>query len=150
MRPLLSVLLLLPALVLVPPASAEAENSVFLPTTMSVSSCGGETIELTGTLHLIYSVTNNSNSDHVRSYSQLRGLTGVGPSTGQYHASGITTESTNVDGEGFPFSYTYRNNFRLVGQGPGNNFQVHLGVHVTINANGDVTADISNIEAECK
>ena len=42
------------------------------------------------------------------------------------------------------------NNFRIIGQGPGNNFLVHETFHVTINANGVVTATVDNFSVECK
>jgi hypothetical protein len=42
------------------------------------------------------------------------------------------------------------NNFRLIGQGSGNNLQVHQNVHITINANGTVTATVDNTSVDCK
>jgi hypothetical protein len=42
------------------------------------------------------------------------------------------------------------NNFRIIGQGPGNNYLVHEVFHVTINANGEVTAYVDNFSIECK
>jgi hypothetical protein len=45
--------------------------------------------------------------------------------------------------------FTFVNNFRLIGQKTDNNFQVHQNVHVTINANGDVTNTIVNETIDC-
>ena len=45
---------------------------------------------------------------------------------------------------------TFINNFRIIGQGPGNNYLVHQTVHLTVNANGVVTASVSNSSVECK
>lgn len=42
------------------------------------------------------------------------------------------------------------NHFRMVGQGPGNNYEVHENSHVTVNANGDFTASHDNLSITCK
>jgi len=42
------------------------------------------------------------------------------------------------------------NNFRIIGQGPGNNFLVHETFHFTINANGNVTAFVDHFSVDCK
>ena len=48
------------------------------------------------------------------------------------------------------FTQTFVNNFRIIGQGPGNNFLVHEVFHITINANGDVTVIHDSISVDCK
>ena len=48
------------------------------------------------------------------------------------------------------FNQTFINNFRIIGQGPGNNFLVHENFHLTINANGDVTTVHDNFSVDCK
>jgi hypothetical protein len=48
------------------------------------------------------------------------------------------------------YEYTYVNNFRIIGQGPGNNYLIHNNFHYTINANGELTAWVDNFSAECK
>ena len=48
------------------------------------------------------------------------------------------------------FNQTFVNNFRIIGQGPDNNFLVHQTVHQTVNANGDVTSTIVNTSVECR
>jgi hypothetical protein len=42
------------------------------------------------------------------------------------------------------------NNFKLIGPGPGNNLLIHEDIHVTINANGTLTATHDHFTAECK
>jgi len=50
---------------------------------------------------------------------------------------------------GLPFTFTSVNNFRIIGQGPGNNSVVHENTHITINANGTITASVDNFKATC-
>jgi hypothetical protein len=42
------------------------------------------------------------------------------------------------------------NNFRIIGQGPGNNFLVHDNFHISVNANGVVTSFHDNFGVDCK
>jgi hypothetical protein len=48
------------------------------------------------------------------------------------------------------FETTFVNNFRIIGQGPGNNFLVHETAHITINADGTVRVNHDNLSTECK
>ena len=42
------------------------------------------------------------------------------------------------------------NNFKIIGPHPGNNILIHENFHVTVNANGTLTAFVDNFSAECK
>lgn len=84
-------------------------------------------VNLSGDLHSIFWVTFSGNNLHIRTLFQPQGISGVGSVTGsKYLATGVTRMDTNVDGLGFPFNTTFVNNFRIIGQGPGNNFLVQL------------------------
>jgi hypothetical protein len=47
------------------------------------------------------------------------------------------------------YEYTYVNNFKIVGQGSGNNFMIHETLHLTVNPDGTLTAYVDNYSAEC-
>jgi hypothetical protein len=49
-----------------------------------------------------------------------------------------------------PYNYTLVNNFRIIGQGAGNNFLLHETFHITVNANGELTAVADNYSVDCK
>lgn len=113
----------------------------------------GEIIDLSGNLHALF-VTNTSNSGNItlKYHFQPQGLSGVGRTTGAiYNATGVTQATTTYDGiTGYPFETTYVNNYRLIGQGSAANYSVHSTFHVTINANGTVTAIVDNTTVNCK
>ncbi len=78
-------------------------------------------------------------------------MRGIGLTTGdKYQGTGVTQDHFNVGADGLPVTFTFVNNFRIIGQGPGNNYLVHQTFHVTINAHGEVTAEVDNIRVECK
>lgn len=108
----------------------------------------GEDVLLSGTLHDLFHVTINDNSLHVKFHDQPQGITGTGLTTGlKYQATGVTQEEFNTS---FGLTDTFVNNFRIIGQGPGNNFLVHDNVHITINPDGTVTSFHDNFRIDCK
>lgn len=121
---------------------------VFIP---CADAGAGEFVELTGNLHVLFHTTVNGNRFNVKSHFQPQGISGVGQSTGdKYQATGVTQERFGGSFVNGQFSDTFINNFRIIGQGPGNNFLVHQVFHVTVNANGDVTAFVDNFKSDCK
>ena len=103
-----------------------------------------------GVLHIQQHITINNNRATIKSHFQPQGGEGVGLTTGdKYNPTGVTQEVDTLALTGGATEFTFVNNFRIIGQGPGNNLQVHQLVHVTINANGDVTNTIDNTSVEC-
>jgi hypothetical protein len=108
----------------------------------------GEDVFLSGNLHDLFHITINDNSLHVKVHDQPQGISGTGLTTGvKYQATGVTQEEFNTS---FGVTDTFVNNFRIIGQGPGNNLLVHDNFHITINANGTVTAIHDNFRVDCK
>lgn len=108
----------------------------------------GDIVELTGPLHDLFHVTADGNGGfHVKQHDQPQDVKGIGSTGTQYSATGVTQEEFNATaGE----TDTFINNFRIIGQGPGNNFLVHEVEHVTVNANGDVSVTFDNFGVDCK
>jgi hypothetical protein len=108
----------------------------------------GEMVHLTGPLHLRLSVTTNSvGGFSVVQHAQPQGVSGTGLTTGlSYNATGETDTTFNANAG---VQQTFVNNFKIIGQGPGNNFTVHENAHVTINANGTATASVDNFTSDC-
>lgn len=50
----------------------------------------------------------------------------------------------------FPLNVTFVNNFRIIGQGPDNNFLVHENLHMTVNPNGALTSFVDNFSLTCQ
>jgi hypothetical protein len=82
---------------------------------------------------------------------QPQGISGTGESTGaKYQAIGVTQESFKNSFQNGQVNETFVNNFRIIGQGPGNNFLVHETLYFTINADGTVTVFHDNFSVDCK
>jgi len=109
----------------------------------------GEEVELTGNLHDLFHVTfTPSGGFRLSVVDNPQGITGTGFTTGaKYQGTGITRD--NFGGR-VGSEETFVNNFRIIGQGPGNNFLVHENLHITVNANGTLTVFRDNFSVECK
>jgi len=138
------------------PTYAAVDTNMSFPVTISVFiPCAvggtGEVVTLNGSIHVLISTTVNANHISSDVHFQPQGLSGVGSVSGnKYQGTGITRFSFEADVAGFPFIQTSVNNFKIIGQGPGNNFLVHENFHLTVNADGTLTANIDNFSASCK
>jgi len=122
--------------------------TVFIP---CAAGGAGEVVDLTGPLHILMSFTINGN--HVSGYYhfQPQSITGTGETTGlKYQGTGITQQSFTGSLQNGQANFTSVNNFRIIGQGPGNNFLVHETMHITINADGTTTVSFDNLTVDCK
>lgn len=120
--------------------------TVFVP---CANGGAGEDVVFLGTLHILETATINGNKVRLKFHFQPQGLQGIGTVTGdKYNATGVTQETDNIATVGA--ETTFVNNFRMVGQGPGNNFSVHQVFHITVNANGDITSVVDQFTTDCK
>ena len=111
----------------------------------------GEIVDLSGDLHSLFTMTINGNNVSGNTHFQPQGISGTGETTGaKYQATGITTENFKGSLQNGQFIDTFVDNFRIIGQGPGNNFLVHEVAHVTFNANGTVTVNFDTPTVDCK
>ena len=110
----------------------------------------GELVDITGTLHVVQHGTVADNGSHGGfAHSQLQWAKGVGQSTGDVYQTGGVTQIVEFDALGPQMITTTADNVLLIGPGPGNNRRVHMTIHLTVNANGEVTADVNIVEVTC-
>jgi hypothetical protein len=128
--------------------TTEIDLTIFIP---CAAGGAGETVDLTGPLHTLITFTINGNNVSGFFHFQPQGISGTGENTGaKYQATGVTQESFKNSLQSGQANETFVNNFRIIGQGPGNNFLVHETLHFTINADGAVTVSHDNFSADCK
>ncbi len=122
--------------------------SVFVPCAVGGV---GEIIDLSGPLHTLISTTLTGNSVSGYFHFQPQGLSGTGETTGaKYNGTGVTEQSFKSSLQNGQANLTYVNNFRIIGQGAGNNYLVHETLHITINADGTLTVFHDNFSIDCK
>jgi hypothetical protein len=121
---------------------------VFIP---CANGDAGENVTLNGLLHIQLHITINGNSILIKEHFQPQGVDGFGEITGEkYQGTGVSQDVSRSDFNGFPFEFNLTDSFKIIGQGPGNNFLVQETFHVAINANGEVTVEHDNLFVDCK
>jgi hypothetical protein len=111
----------------------------------------GEVVALSGPIHTLIVSNTNDNTVSGKVHNQPQGISGEGVTTGdKYQGTGVTQDHFTSSLQNGQLNETFVNNFRIIGQGRGNNFLLHTVTHLTINANGDVTADHEITSAECR
>ena len=126
--------------------SVPVDIAVFIP---CANGGAGEVVTLSGDLHTVLRYTDPARGGiHAASHFQPQGISGVGETTGDtYHATGVTQDEFNAT---VAVEETFVNNFRIIGQGSGNNFLVHSVFHITFNANGPITAFVDTLSVDCR
>jgi hypothetical protein len=122
------------------------DETLFVP---CAAGGAGEEVRLTGTIHTVFRfVSNGTNGIHGKFHANDQGISGIGLTTGdKYHRTGATNSELNAKvGE----EATATDSFNVIGQGNGNNFLAHVTVHINVNPDGTVTADVFKISIECK
>lgn len=152
--PMLLLIITLMLLISVQPVTAAVQTNLKVPVNIGVfipcaADGTGEVVFLTGNLHALLRFTvDQAGGIHAASHFQPQGISGSGQTTGEkYQATGVTQEEFNAK---VGVEETFVNNFRIVGQGPRNNFLIHETFHITFNANGVPTAYVDRFSVDCR
>ncbi|MGH7639198.1 MAG: hypothetical protein ACREOK_16225 [Gemmatimonadaceae bacterium] len=124
-----------------------ADVGVFVPCAIAGQ---GEFVQLSGTLHILSHFTESA-AGGFRAMTEInpQGISGYGAASGdKYQGTGMTRSS--FDAGPLPITQTFVNNFRIIGEGTGNNLLIHSTFHVTVNAGGVLTAFVDNFSSECR
>ena len=152
LRPLIIVLAVVATgLLAVTSASARADTQkIPFDTVLAPEDACGEAIHLSGTLLAQFTFTETpSGNVEVGFHFNPQGVTGVGLTSGAtYHATGETLGTTTIRAGG-GISDTFVNNFKIIGAGKAQNFLETDVIHLTVNANGDVTTTVEKSTIRC-
>lgn len=110
---------------------------------------GSEAVPLSGQLHIVSrAVSDGSGGAHLGLHINPIRLRGVGEESGdEYLAVGALNLTANV--ARLPAEFTYVTNINLVRKGSGDNLRLHINTHLTVDANGRLTATVLNVDADC-
>jgi hypothetical protein len=135
------------------PAGAAVTQNEIVPMAFPVDNpCTGDLLWAGGDLHIVESVTYDRNGGvHTIVHTNYQGWTAEvisGPNVGaEYVASNSPTSSNNMKkGE----TKTTSQVINFVGKGHAPNVKVRFLQHITVNANGEVTAEVDVHETTCK
>ena len=111
----------------------------------------GEVVAISGELVISnHETVDADGGSHTRQMMRPQNVAGVGATSGMnYRGTGMAFMSEGVADDGGSV-YTFVNNFRIIGQGPGNNLLVHLVAHQSTSADGAVVSEVNLSSNTCK
>jgi hypothetical protein len=129
----------------VSPASALGATSTDLPLYFLRSAdCTGEIVEISGTIHMVNQI--QADGSVMGNFNYLN-VSGVGLTSGNtYQANAVDHVRLSAP---FPSSITSVRSFLLISRGSSSNLLVTILYHVTVNANGEVTISIDDLNTQC-
>ena len=153
-RTALVVLLALVALAGAPSAAygaVELNETIPLEGIVFEDLCGEDLLHTAGNLHILISFTMNDNHVSGNVHFQPQGAKLVGLTTGaEYVGTGMSHHTFAEQLDGGATTFTSVDNFRIIGKGQAPSFLAQAVVHTTINANGDVAAEVVLESEECR
>ena len=106
--------------------------------------CTNEVVEISGTIHMVNQTQADGSVIGHFNYQNVRGL---GLTSGNiYQVSAIDDIRLSAP---FPSSITSVQSFHLISRGSESNLLVEVLYHITVNANGEVTASIDDLNMQC-
>jgi hypothetical protein len=119
--------------------------------TVFLNPCTGEHITITsGTLQLLVTTNDTIGGLHLVVHGNAQGVIAAGETTGDmYRLAGDFWIEQNVAADGFPLVVQVVETHDVLSAGSAPNFLVHLVSHLTINANGTISAAVSSASADC-
>ena len=111
--------------------------------------CNGDTVEVAGTFNQVFHTTINGNNV-LFGLHQTGGVTGTSQTTGAryiWNSSFQVSERTTLVNGATTLALVEHNRFIALGSAA--SFNAKLLIHVTINANGDVTTDFQFVRESC-
>jgi hypothetical protein len=121
--------------------------------TTFLNPCTSEPITIVGgTFQLIVNSTTDANGGlHFDIRGNAQGVVATGATSGDsYRLAGDFWSEQTVRNASYPLVLTVVEVHNAVGTGSAQNFIVHIVRHLTIDANGDVTASVDGVSAACR
>lgn len=126
-------------------ASALGATSTDMPVHFLRSAdCTGEEVEISGTIHMMNQIQADGS---VIGHFNYQNVSGIGLTSGNaYRVSAVDHVRLSAP---FPSSISSVQSFRLISQGSESNLLVSVLYHITVNASGEMTASLDNLNMQC-
>lgn len=137
------------------PAAAQATtvttNETVPLTDTRTNPCNLDQVTFSGNVHVANHVTYDSSGGiHLRTHVNYQNVTGTGAPSGATYRAATTTNETLNDNDGPQSELTVIQVVRFISQGPIPNFQLQVVLHITINANGETTSEVTESRIICR
>ena len=129
-----------------PNAPQSGTVQISIPVDTSIfNDCTGELVDLVGTDHLLVHQTIQGNNVNVNFSENFKDIVGIGETSGDSYATTSTLHDHVTVHKGQSASAQQK----IVMTGPTTQLTIFLQLHITISANGDVTAFLDSFSSTC-
>lgn len=132
-------------------ATTVTSNASF-PFTETTATCDNVFVTLTGKMHVLAHVTTDAQGGrHAVLQINTEEVKGTDEAGNKYVSSATNNDSLNEAGmTGSQSEHTITTKFLLIGRGNLPDLLVKTTMHLTINAEGEMTAEVTNVVAQCR
>ena len=149
-RSLVPVALLLALGLFTAPSAFATTTTVSVPVTSATfSGCVPPGASASGHMKVTFRFNVNLNGMHVGMESNSCGTKIVVPGVGEFVSKDVKFNETNTSFNNAATEFTFHESFRYSSPGSGENYRLDAQMHVTVNANGEVTAEFTRIHVDC-
>ena len=134
------------------PTYAKATNIQIPIDTEGLTSCGTETVKITGTLHFVAQLITTSSGNFIdASHVNFQSVKGVGLTSGEDYV--FSNNQNNHEKFSATSADEFMANLHAVGVkkggGSSDNFGINILIHLTASSNGDITANKDDTRLRC-
>lgn len=120
--------------------------------TLATFGCISEPLVVTGRANFIVQAQDNpADRSHFRLHTNLQGVSGVTPNGTRYHLSQEHNSTYNyvafLEPPKFETNQVFR--YRLIGDGPLNNFWLNISFHLTVTPDGKISSTFFRADSRC-
>lgn len=132
-------------------ATTVTTNETIPFTDTRTNPCNQDLVTFSGQIHIANHVTTDSGGGtHVRTHVNYQGVTGTGAPSGANYRVVTTTNETRNDNDTPQSEMTVIQVARFIAQASTPNFQLQVVLHITINANGQTTSEVTETRIICR
>lgn len=112
--------------------------------------CGKDLVHTSGSLHLVFSFTNNNNRVSGTVHGNPQGAKLIDGSGQEYVGTGVFQSTFSEPLENGATTFLALDSFKIIGKGGATSFLVQTTISTTINANGEMTSSVENMSVRCR
>ena len=132
-------------------ATTTTTNETIPFTSTLPNPCNGDLVTFQGDMHVTNTVTTDAGGGfHLKTHVNYQNVTGAGVPTGNTYNVRTTSNETLNDNDPGQVETTVIQTVKLITQGPALNYFLQLVYHITVNANGETTSEVSESRIQCR
>jgi hypothetical protein len=116
--------------------------------TVLTNFCTGEDVHISGTSHVVFSITTSRTGGFHLAFTSNQQLGGTGLTTGASYLS-VSSSSFSLNVDSLPFQQTSVGSSRLLRQGAGGDIMSFFLQHITVDANGNTRVFNTDFRFTC-